>query len=144
MVSTGPGEVGSSETGRIGGSGAAVDSTVMGMVAAGSAQATRSKVNRAGTAQESQRSKSQIRQLVPLEMIESHMSQACSRLKVRKLHMCPAGHTGPLKSSPAMLLEARSYEDLERGSGVKRGDHVRYVNIVIDMCSGSIHVGIYR
>ena len=121
MVSTGPGEVGSSETGRIGGSGAAVDSTMMGMVAVGSAGATRSKVNLAGTAQVWQRSKSQIWQLVPFEMIKSHMSQACSCLKVRKLHICPAGHTVPLKSSSAMLWEARSYEDLERGSGVKRG-----------------------
>ena len=104
---------------------------MMGMVAAGSAGVTRSKVNRAGTAQESQRSKSQIRQLVPLEMIESHMSQACSRLKVRNLHMCPAGHTVPLKSSSAMLWEARSYEDLERGSDVKRGDGLIYVYSVI-------------
>jgi hypothetical protein len=129
MVSTGPGEVGSA--GRTGGSGAAVDSTTMGMVAAGSAQATRSNVNRAGTAQESQRSKSQVLQLVPFEMTKSHMSQACSRLKVRNLHMCPAGHTVPLKSSSAMLWEARSYEDLERGTDVKRGDDMGYVYNVI-------------
>ena len=44
IVSTGQGVVGSSETGRISGSGAAVDSdpTMMGMVAAGSAGETRS------------------------------------------------------------------------------------------------------
>ena len=105
IVSTGQGVVGSSETGRISGSGAAVDSdsTMMGMVAAGSAGVTRSKVNLAGTAQLWQRSKSQVLQLVPVEMTASHMSQACSRLKVRNLHICPAGHTVPLKLSSAML-----------------------------------------
>ena len=120
------------------------DSTRMWMVAAGSAGVTRSKVNLAGTAQLWQRSKSQSLQLVPFKITASHMSHACSCMKVRNTHICPPGHTVPWKSSSAILLAARSYEDLKRGSGVKRGDHVRYVNIVIDMCSGSIHVGIYR
>ena len=89
IVSTGQGVVGSSETGRISGSGAAVDSgsTMMGMVAAGSVGVTRSKVNLAGTAQLWQRSKSQVLQLVPVEMTASHMSQACSRMKVRNMHI---------------------------------------------------------